>query len=90
MKNRFTKSSELRFYAKVKKLDGTIKIKVSPRKAKIALFLNRHSDKFKYIYLRVTYKKGITNEGKYFNYPEVKNAWLAFTDEDLIKEALNY
>lgn len=82
----------LSFFVKIKKLDGKVISRRSPQKKKISIFLEANRNEYAWIYILVTYKPGIFNEGKYYPQDdhEVMNAWRSFTEEDLIKEALAY
>jgi hypothetical protein len=93
MTKRFTRKTGLSFFVKIKKLDGRVVSRRSPAKRKVYNFLQAGSAKFKWIYLKVTYKPGLANEGKYsFDQKhELLNAWQCFTEENLIKDVItNY
>lgn len=95
MKGSKTKMSRilgLLFYAKITFLDGKVVDKHSHSKKAICLFINREiRSKFKSIYIKVIYKKGIYNDGKYLakDIDEMWKAWRAFIEEDLIRDAIN-
>lgn len=89
MKKRI-KQKGLSFYLKIKLLDGKVISRRSPIKRKILLFSKAGINEFKWIYLRVTYKPSIYNDGKYYTYEDFLNAWKSFTAEKLINEAINY
>jgi hypothetical protein len=60
---------------------------------KIFNFLRLAGEPFKYIYIRVTYKPMVINEGRYTqkDMKELWNAWRCFTDEELIEDIIkNY
>ena len=91
-KGKFLRKLGLSFYAKIEDSNGLVTIRLSSIKRKIFNFLTKAPVRFKSIYLRVTYKPGIINEGKYKSdqIDEMWNAWRSFTDEGLIKDALTY
>lgn len=90
---RFTRKKGLSFYVSIKKLNGKVIKRQSPIKMKVFYFLQANSEKYARIFIRITYKPGLVNEGEYtFDQKnEMINAWQSFTDEDLIKDAItNY
>ena len=92
-KSRFLRTKGLSFFVKVKKLNGKVVSRRSPIKNKIFRFLQANTDSYAWIYLKVSYKPGFINEGKYtFDQKhELLNAWRSFTEEDLIKDIIkNY
>jgi len=92
MKTKKIRQNGLSFYVKIKFLDGKVISRRSPIKMRVWNFLQASLNEFKSIYLCITYKKGIINEGKYKfeEKHELINAWKSFTEEDLIREALTY
>ena len=91
-KRKLTKLNGLVFSAKIKYLDGKVTNRRSHSKRKIYNFLPKDPTGINWIYINVTYKPGIYNDGKYLSnqLDEMMNAWLIFTEEDLIKDALTY
>ena len=92
-KGKFHRAKGLSFYAKIKYLDGRVSIRLSPLKKKIFHFLPNEPVGIKWIYIRVTYKPRVINEGKYYakDIDEMWKAWSCFTEEDYIKEVIaNY
>jgi hypothetical protein len=92
MRTKKIRQKGLSFSVKIKKLDGKVISRRSSIKMKVFNFLKAGGNEFKWIYLCVTYKPGIYNEGKYYpkDKHEILNAWQSFTEEDLIMEALTY
>ena len=88
---RITKK-KLSFYVKIKKINGEVISRRSPYKTRVLNFIKATSFKFQWIYLLVTYKRGLFNDGKYYQNQknELMNAWQSFTDEDLIRDVLSY
>lgn len=88
---RYLRRAGLRFYAKIKLLDGKVLTLHSCKKMRVSSFVQANSAEFKYIYIKVTYKEGIYNDGKYYTHQlnELWNAWKCFTEETFIKEVLN-
>ena len=89
---RFARQKGLSFYVVIKKPNGKVLSRLSPQKSKVSRFLQANWENYAQIYLKVTYKPGIINEGVYLpkDKHEVMNAWNSFTSEDLIKDALTY
>jgi hypothetical protein len=86
------KQKGLSFYVKIKKLNGEVISKQSGAKKTIWNLFEPQILGFKWIYIRVTYKPGFYNDGKYtFDQKhELLNAWRSFTEEDLIRDVINY
>jgi len=82
----------LSFFCRIKLINGEVVSRRSPIKLKVFNFIQARKTKFKTIYLLVTYKKGIYNDGFYRQnqYDEFLKAWQSFTEENLIKDALTY
>ena len=82
----------LTFYAKITKRNGEVSKLHSHSKQRLWHFFVPSLDKFKVIKIRVVYKPGFINEGVYKTgeRKECVKAWRAFTEEDLIRDALTY
>ena len=92
-KGRFSSRKGLVFFVKMKNKKGEVISKLSHKKVAVKLFFEANRDKFKEIYLKVTYKPGVYNDGLYHDneYHELIRAWSAFTEEDLVRDAIeNY
>jgi len=82
----------LTFSVKIKKTNGEVVSRRSPIKRKVFNFLQAGRMEYVWIYLLVAYKKGVYNDGKYYQKydAELIKAWQAFTEENLINDALTY
>ncbi len=92
MAKKFIKKNKVIFCAKIIKVNGDLISKRSSKKIKIYNFPQANSLKFKLIYIKVTYKQGIYNDGEY-TYKQKNDlfiAWRSFTEENFIKGVINY
>ena len=90
MIKKFTRKTGLSFYTKIKLLDGKVISRRSPKKTMIYNFLKANKNQFKWVYIKVTYKPKIYNDGKYKTgeWEELMRAWKTFTEESFIREVI--
>lgn len=95
--NDICKQRRIKITLKLWSNDGTVKIYHPPT---IRRFLSTaKANKWEKAYVRVVYGKGVTNSGKieqiyndgtYFSLPELKDAFLAFTEKSLLEDTARW